>query len=449
MLYLLDDSGRAREKAQAETKDGPLSFSGMGFRPTGALGGWAVGATPVKLPEGLAYPLKKGSDFLLQAHFHLSGKVEQETITIGIHFAKTPPKRTLIPLQLPPAFGLFANINIPAGKADFKVQDSFELPYDVDVIGVGAHAHYIGKTLKSTAILPDKTEKKVFFINDWDFNWQGQYLYKKPFRLPKGTIVRSEITWDNSDANPRNPNSPPIAVRWGEGSSDEMGSVTLLLVPAEESDAKNLQTSIRTHVTKAFLRSRLRGDKIDFEQLGISPAQLRENLPRMRLTTPEKDAKPQSKKFQDLDGTDRYPLQLTDATAKVFFFVTTECPNANAYLPEINRIADDYAKNSIQCFLVHVDPELTAATAKKHAKEYQIKLPVLLDSQHDLVQATAVTHTPEAAILLPNGTIAYRGRIDDRFPELGKKELPRRNPSCVTHSTASLQEHLSKCHAPK
>lgn len=421
LLYLLDDSGRAREKARSETKEGPLSFAGMGFRPTGSLGGWAVGAAPVKLPEGLAYPLKKGSDLLLQTHFHLSGKVEQETITIGIHFAKTPPKRTLVPLQLPPAFGLFSNVNIPPGKADFKVQDSFKLPYDVDVIGAGAHAHYIGKTLKATAILPDKTEKQVFSIKDWDFNWQGQYLYKKPFRLPKGTIIRSEVTWDNSKANPRNPNSPPVQVTWGEGSNDEMGSVTLLLVPAQESDATQLRSSIRMHVGEAFIKSRLRGDKIDWEKLGIDPKQqFGGNLPQL---PPKKKPSPKSKQFQDLHGKAHDPMQVLDAKAHVLFFVTTECPNANAYIPEINKIAKDYANKSIQCYLVHVDPELTAPGAKKHAEEYKIDMPILRDTQHDLVQSTAVTHTPETAVVLANGTIAYRGRIDDRFPALGKKRL--------------------------
>jgi hypothetical protein len=70
---------------------------------------------------------------------------------------------------------------------------------------------------------------------------------------------------------------------------------------------------------------------------------------------------------------------------------------------------------------VHADPDLTADEARKHAAEYGLTLPVLLDSKHQLVAATGATRTPEVAVLLKDGSLAYRGRIDDRYPGLGKK----------------------------
>ena len=156
VLYFLDDSGRARAK---NPREGQPGFPGMGFRPTGSLGGWAVGATPVKLPDGIAYPLKKGSDLVLQTHFHLSGKAEKELITVGIYFAEKPPKRSIVKLQMPPAFGLFSAIDIPAGMKSFAVSDSFRLPVDVDLIAVGAHAHYLGKTMRAEAKLLSGEQK--------------------------------------------------------------------------------------------------------------------------------------------------------------------------------------------------------------------------------------------------------------------------------------------------
>jgi len=272
VLYFTDDGGRGRESEAKVAKgktDAPPGFPGMGFRPSGALGGWAVGAMPVKLPDGLAMPLPKGADLVLQTHFHPSGKAEKETLTVGLYFADKAPKRTLHRLSLPPAFGLFSQVDIPAGKADFNVSDEFTLPYDVDLVGAGAHAHYLGKTLSMTGTTPDKKVHKLFRIDDWNFNWQGQYLYKEFVRLPKGTVLRGEVTWDNSRDNVRNPSNPPVRVTWGEGTGDEMGSVGLMLVAADEKDSDKLKQAIRQHTLETVIRSRLRGDEIDFERLGL------------------------------------------------------------------------------------------------------------------------------------------------------------------------------------
>ena len=62
----------------------------------------------------------------------------------------------------------------------------------------------------------------LIWIKDWDFNWQGQYRYSQPVKLPKGTRVELEYTYDNSAANPRNPSHPPVAVHWGEQTTNEM-----------------------------------------------------------------------------------------------------------------------------------------------------------------------------------------------------------------------------------
>jgi hypothetical protein len=105
----------------------------------------------------------------------------------------------------------------------------------------------------------------------------------------------------------------------------------------------------------------------------------------------------------------------------VLFFITTDCPIANSYAPEINALVAEYAGRPVRFYAVQVDPELTAEQARRHAREFGLRLPVLLDRRHELVKATGATRTPEVAVLLPGGKIAYRGRIDDLYPDLGKK----------------------------
>ncbi|MBX9600400.1 MAG: hypothetical protein K2X35_05330 [Bryobacteraceae bacterium] len=256
VLYFLDNTGAARRKDGADGKPG---FGGMtaGVARGGSLGGWAVGASPRRLPEDLALPLPQGSDIVLQSHFHPTGKMETEQTTIGLYFADKPPSRTLTGVQVPALFGFGAGIDIPAGEADYRIRDSFTLPVDVDVFGAGAHAHYLAKTMRLTATLPDGTSKAVLGINDWDFAWQDQYYFEQPFRLPKGARVDVEIRYDNSTANPRNPQNPPQRVQWGEGSFDEMGSMSLIAVPARESDLAELREALQKH-RQAAISGRIR-----------------------------------------------------------------------------------------------------------------------------------------------------------------------------------------------
>ncbi len=245
VLYFLDTTQAARK---LDGKDGKPGFSGMSSARVaagGGIGGWAVGASPRFLPEGLAHPLPKGADLMIQTHFHPTGKAEREQTTIGIYLTDKKPERMLTGVQVPALFGVGAGLDIPAGERNYKIKDSFTLPADIEVFGAGAHAHYIAKTMHLTATLPSGETKTVLAINDWDFAWQDQYYFEKSFILPKGTKVEVELTYDNSEQNPRNPQSPPKRVQWGEGSFDEMGSMSLIAVPADAKDTALLRAELQ------------------------------------------------------------------------------------------------------------------------------------------------------------------------------------------------------------
>jgi hypothetical protein len=238
--------------ARLDGADGRPGFGGMGSvgvspgrgDSSGGLGGWAVGGTPVTLPEGLARPLPKGSDFLLQMHFHLTGKAETEKSVVGIYFADKAPERKMLSVGLPAIFGFGAGIDIPAGEKNYIVQDSFTVPVDVNAYSAVAHAHYVGKEMKMTATLPEGSTKQLIWIPDWDFNWQDPYVYKEGVALPKGTRIDATLRYDNSAENPRNPSNPPRRVQWGEESFDEMGTVGLQLVAVHKEDETALEQAL-------------------------------------------------------------------------------------------------------------------------------------------------------------------------------------------------------------
>jgi hypothetical protein len=221
--------------AALDGADGRPGFGGMGTvgvingngqSDSQGLGGWAVGATPRMLPDGIAARLPKGSDFLLQVHFHPSGKPETEKSLIGIYFAERPPDKNLMSVEVPSLFGIGAGIDIPPGTKDYTIRGSFTLPGDARVYQTGAHAHYLARQMNAVATLPDGATRSLLSITDWDFNWQDGYIFKEPFTLPKGTRIDVAITYDNSAENPRNPISPPRRALFGEQSFDEMGAVT-------------------------------------------------------------------------------------------------------------------------------------------------------------------------------------------------------------------------------
>jgi hypothetical protein len=257
VLYFADPNGKIHERSPQGSEPG---FSGM--RAGGAsvpLGGWALGAQPHLFPEGLALKLPKDSDLVVQYHFHPTGKVESEKSVIGLYFAKQAPARTLTRIQMPPSYSLFSGLDIPPGEKDFVIRDSYVLPAAVDAIGVGAHAHYIGKELKMTATFPDGQVKTLLHIKDWDFAWQDRYFFQDFVQLPRGTRLDTDIHWDNSAENPRNPSNPPVRVRWGEESRDEMGSISLLAVAHQESDFATLRKDLARRRNE-LARARMRDD---------------------------------------------------------------------------------------------------------------------------------------------------------------------------------------------
>jgi len=96
---------------------------------------------------------------------------------------------------------------------------------------VQPHAHYLAREIRGSATLPDGSVKPLIYIRDWDFHWQDVYQLASPMSLPRGTVLSMRYTYDNSAANPRNPNRPPKRVTFGQTSASEMGSLWVQVLP--------------------------------------------------------------------------------------------------------------------------------------------------------------------------------------------------------------------------
>jgi tetratricopeptide (TPR) repeat protein len=202
------------------------------FDPPGNFLFWKPGSAPYAEPDGFAWRLDPGNDLILNAHLQPSGKQELIQPTIGLYFTDKPPTQFPVLIQLEHD----GAINIPAGARDFLVSDDLKLPVDVDVLAVYPHAHYLGKLLEAYATLPNGKRVWLIRIPAWDSNWQAVYRYRQPVFLPAGSVVSMRYHYDNSAANPRNPNQPPRRVKAGNNATDEMGHLWLQVLSHDKRD---------------------------------------------------------------------------------------------------------------------------------------------------------------------------------------------------------------------
>jgi tetratricopeptide (TPR) repeat protein len=219
--------------ARGEDRRDPLpGYEAMGLGllrpPNGQFVSWTPGKGAIRYDEGIGWRLDESLDVVLQLHMRPTGKPEPVRIKVALYFTDEPPTKNAL------AFRLWSReIDIPPGEKSYVVTRDYTLPVDAQVYGTYPHAHYLGKDLRGWATLPDGTEHDLIHIPSWDFNWQEEYFYRAPVTLPKGSVVHMRWEFDNSAENPFNPANPPVRVRHGFQSQDEMAELQLQVLTNE------------------------------------------------------------------------------------------------------------------------------------------------------------------------------------------------------------------------
>ena len=123
----------------------------------------------------------------------------------------------------------------------------------------------------------------------------------------------------------------------------------------------------------------------------------------------------------DVNGVRVTPLSPAAGDVHLLIFVTPDCPVANRYAPEIDRIATAYGDRRVRTFLIYAEPGLTPARVKTHLAEFHpsLRATAVIDKGWLLANETGATVTPEAVVITSSGR-AYRGGIDDWYVALGK-----------------------------
>jgi Flp pilus assembly protein TadD len=229
---LIDRTASFRRAHPAEWKAGVPGMelevdTGNEFDPDSNFLFWKPDTPVLVEPDGMPWRLDPGNDLILNMHLKPSGKPELAAAQIGLYFTDQPPAKKPMLIQLEHDDAL----DIPPGARNFLVEDSLRLPVDVEVLGIYPHSHYLGKRLEAWATLPDQQKKSLILIPNWDIDRQSVYRYRNPVFLPKGSVVHMRYLYDNSSANPHNPHAPPVRVKAGNRSEDEMAHLWLQVLP--------------------------------------------------------------------------------------------------------------------------------------------------------------------------------------------------------------------------
>jgi len=129
--------------------------------------------------------------------------------------------------------------------------------------------------------------------------------------------------------------------------------------------------------------------------------------------------------LRDPDGR-QVDLRAPNDGFSVLIFYSSECPISNAYSPTLDSLFGAFPARTVKWVGICVDPDLSDADLKAHARDFNLKFPVVRDRHGAFARKIGATMTPEAFVVDAKGQVRYHGRIDDQFAKRGVRNA---NPS--------------------
>src|SRR6185436_8444651 len=161
-----------------------------------AIGGFAPGQFVRVYQDGTAMKLPAGTALIFQSHYTSYGKATTDRTRVAVKFAKAKPQTEV-------RFGSMINgaLHIPAGVPDQRVDTEMTINQNVTMWSMLPHTHVRGIRWTYEATYPDGRTETVLSVPKYDFNWQTDYVFKQPLKLPKGTKLHATAWYDNSANN--------------------------------------------------------------------------------------------------------------------------------------------------------------------------------------------------------------------------------------------------------
>lgn len=181
-----------------------------------SVGGYAVGAESITMPENIGTYIPPGGAIGFQMHYTPIGRGVTDASTIGLYFYDEPPE-----LMMRGSVVIDFTIEIPPETARHQEVSYLHFPADAILYGAFPHAHYRGQSSSLAIRYPDGNEEMLLSLPNYDFNWQRFYEFKQPVDVPAGSKLIAYYEYDNSERNVANPD-PSLNITWGDQSFEEM-----------------------------------------------------------------------------------------------------------------------------------------------------------------------------------------------------------------------------------
>jgi len=206
----------------ADPGPGYTSFGGTGSSASVLIGGWVPGQARKVYPGAMGVKIPAGANIVMQVHYPATANGQSDQTKVNIKYADGTVREVSIAAPLNHGALNEGPLVIPANQTRTFTSNYLVPAANITVLDVAAHMHLVGKSIRAWAVTPLGVNIPLIDIPNWDFHWQGFYDYRQPIKIPAGSMLYGTATFDNTTANPNNPNNPPQTVTQGEATTDEM-----------------------------------------------------------------------------------------------------------------------------------------------------------------------------------------------------------------------------------
>lgn len=186
---------------------------------SGMISAWAPGSQAIEFAPNTGIRMEPDHVFIMQMHYYQAHPGADLVDRSGYEFAITDRARTEV-LMAP--FGP-TGFRIPPGAEEHLevLRISIPLPVPLYLHGVMPHMHYLGQSYRMWFTHRDQ-ETCVVESDRYDFDNQLTYMFQEPIEIPSRAEIGFSCTWNNSPSNPNLIHNPPVEVRYGERTDEEM-----------------------------------------------------------------------------------------------------------------------------------------------------------------------------------------------------------------------------------
>jgi hypothetical protein len=194
---------------------------------------YSPGLDAITWRDGYGKFFPKGTRVSFSMHYNAIGTETTDQSKIGFKIARQP-----VHTQVNTTIVLNNSLVIPPMVQKHEVIGAFQFPTEARIHALRPHMHLRARLGTASLIQRDGSRRVLLHIPDWDDGWQNYYILSRPARVAHGAILEYLASYDNSPANPLNPD-PKVPVPWGQQVWDEMHSVYMTWTAVNEHNARD------------------------------------------------------------------------------------------------------------------------------------------------------------------------------------------------------------------